>query len=81
MAEDLGSITPLCLGAVCIYGIPQTGALPSQEQQHHRVTRLEMEAMEHSTEGLEEGHRYNWEAMRKEDKKIKMLHIYEFFLT
>lgn len=40
-----------------------------------------MEAMEHSTEGLEEGHRYNWEAMRKEDKKIQMLHIYEFFLT
>lgn len=39
---------------------------------------MEMEAMEHSTEGLGEGDCYNWEAMRKEDTKIKMLHFYEY---
>lgn len=65
------------LGAVCIYGIPQSGALSSQERQQHRVTRMDMGAMEHSTEGLKEGHRYDCEAMRKEDKKIKMPHFYE----
>lgn len=45
-------------------------ALPSQEWKHLvMVTRTGMGTMEHFTEGLGEGHGFNWEAVRKEDQK------------
>lgn len=43
------------------------------------MTRMGMGAMEHSTEGLGEGHWSKWEAMRKEDNKRlkKNPHVYD----
>lgn len=45
-------------------------ALSSQEWKHLvMVMRMGMGNMEHFTEGLQEGHGFNWEAVRKEDQK------------
>lgn len=51
------------------------------------MTRMGMGAMEHSTEGLGEGHWSKWEAMRKEDNKrlkktLTFMNVFNsFYLT